>query len=299
MRKLLTYLLPFLALAGVVAGLTAVYRSPAASAEDADARKYWVTTFQDGPGRRAATKDSPRVGTLRAGTNYVWCVVKGGLVNDARGSHNSYWMWADLDEGDRRGWVSAYYLKDFGNEEAKADDGTDLPTCGNTPAAPPAPQPSGGAADVPERQNGRCATPTVKKFYPGMSRRDHERLGEVDINISACPWDGTSSWEVTTDDVHVNSVGRAILLRLSTGTENHGKITAESRTFYVTIRAERCAGLNYVGDLCATVSEWEVHVHLKRSGNAVTAELGWDHPINKYMDGAGFSLSRMQLFESP
>ncbi|MCJ0875269.1 hypothetical protein [Streptomyces sp. AP-93] len=90
--------------------------------------KYWVDTFKDGPGRAGPSKDTAQVGTLSAGKNYVWCKKLGGQVTGPEGVNN-YWLFTDLDTGARQGWVSAYYLKNWGDNQALDNDGNPLPDC--------------------------------------------------------------------------------------------------------------------------------------------------------------------------
>ena len=43
--------------------------------------------------------------------------------------YNHWWLWTDLDVGGPKGWVSAYYLKYWGNDVAKDDSGHVIPDC--------------------------------------------------------------------------------------------------------------------------------------------------------------------------
>ncbi|NGN68417.1 hypothetical protein G5C51_31535 [Streptomyces sp. A7024] len=91
--------------------------------------KYWVDTFAAGPGRPGTSRDAARIGTLNAGTNYVWCKKAGDTVRGPNGAHNRYWLWTDLDSGAGQGWVSAYYLTRWGNDEARDNSGQEIPDC--------------------------------------------------------------------------------------------------------------------------------------------------------------------------
>lgn len=88
--------------------------------------QYWVDTFANAPGH-----DSPggtQTGTLYAGTNYVFCKVWGPEVRVGE-DYNHWWLKTDLDEGPAGQWVSAYYLANWGNDEAKDNNGTVIPDC--------------------------------------------------------------------------------------------------------------------------------------------------------------------------
>jgi hypothetical protein len=86
---------------------------------------YTVSTFASAPGYGAG---GAQVGTLYAGTSYVFCKAWGSQVRDGAGNYNHWWLWTDLDTGGQ-GWVSAYYLSLWGNDVAKDNSGTVIPTC--------------------------------------------------------------------------------------------------------------------------------------------------------------------------
>jgi hypothetical protein len=86
--------------------------------------KWWATTFGSAPGYIG----SQRVGTLYAATNYMFCKAWAGVVTDSSGNYNHWWLWTDLDTGGQ-GWVSAYYLSKWGNDEAKDNNGNVIPNC--------------------------------------------------------------------------------------------------------------------------------------------------------------------------
>lgn len=86
---------------------------------------YWVDTFANAPGYGA---NGAVVGTLYAGTSYVFCRQWGNQVSDSSGNFNHWWLWTDLDTGGK-GWVSAYYLSRWGNDVAKDNSGVDIPAC--------------------------------------------------------------------------------------------------------------------------------------------------------------------------
>ena len=93
--------------------------------------KFWVDTF-----RNAAGYSSPggaRTGTLFTGTHYVFCKKAGPTVRFGN-QHNTYWLKTDLDAALpgkpwRNQWVSAYYLKRWGNDIAKDNSGRVIPDC--------------------------------------------------------------------------------------------------------------------------------------------------------------------------
>ena len=89
-------------------------------------RKFWVDTFADAPGH--STPGGTQTGTLYKGTNYVFCKVWGPEVRVGT-AYNHWWMKTDLDVGPANQWVSAYYLSRWGNDEAKDNNGVDLPNC--------------------------------------------------------------------------------------------------------------------------------------------------------------------------
>lgn len=87
--------------------------------------KYWVTTFADAPGYYGGWNQD---GMLFVGKNYVFCKEQGATYTGAQG-HNYYYLWTDLDTGGPKGWVPAYYLKNWGNNMAKDDSGHVIPDC--------------------------------------------------------------------------------------------------------------------------------------------------------------------------
>ena len=87
---------------------------------------WWITTFANAPGYRGGWT---QVGTLNAGTSYVFCKQWGAQVSSSDGSSfNHYWFWTDLDTGGQ-GWVSAYYLSLWGNDQALDNNGNVIPDC--------------------------------------------------------------------------------------------------------------------------------------------------------------------------
>ena len=90
--------------------------------------KWWITTGSNAPGYRGGWT---QVGTLNAGVNYVYCKSWGAEVSDSSGNYNHYWLWTDLDTGGS-GWVSAYYLSLWGNDQALDNNGNVIPDCPTT-----------------------------------------------------------------------------------------------------------------------------------------------------------------------
>lgn len=103
--------------------------APPAPPSQPQPAKYFVDTFEAGPGRSEPSQTSSRIGTLNSGTNYVWCKKTGATVTDGSGAHNRFWLWTDLDTGAAQGWVSAYYLSRWGNDEARDNSGAEIPDC--------------------------------------------------------------------------------------------------------------------------------------------------------------------------
>ena len=89
--------------------------------------RYWVDTWANAPGYGSATSTA-QTGTLYQGTSYVYCKTWGREVRNG-GSFNHWWLKTDLDVGPANQWVSAYYLGRWGNDEARDNDGYDLPRC--------------------------------------------------------------------------------------------------------------------------------------------------------------------------
>lgn len=87
--------------------------------------EWWVDTFANAPAFRGGfTRD----GTMYAGTNYVFCKEWGAETTDNNGGYNRWWFWTDLDTGGQ-GWVSAYYLSKWSNDQALDNNGNVIPDC--------------------------------------------------------------------------------------------------------------------------------------------------------------------------
>ncbi|WP_242107541.1 peptidoglycan DD-metalloendopeptidase family protein [Luteimonas aquatica] len=93
----------------------------------APAPRYWVDTYATAPGFGSPTSTA-QTGSLYAGTNYVYCKTWGREVRNGT-SFNHWWLKTDLDVGPANQWISAYYLDRWGNDEARDNDGFDLPRC--------------------------------------------------------------------------------------------------------------------------------------------------------------------------
>lgn len=91
------------------------------------ATTFWVDTNADAPVFASATSTTS-TGTLRRGTNYVYCKVWGRMTGNTT-SYNHWWLRTDPDTGPANQYVSAYYLSRWGNDEAKDNSGNVIPDC--------------------------------------------------------------------------------------------------------------------------------------------------------------------------
>ncbi len=89
--------------------------------------RYRVDTWANAPGYSSATSTA-QTGTLYQGTSYVYCKTWGREVRSGS-SFNHWWLKTDLDVGPANQWVSAYYLSRWGNDEARDNEGYDIPRC--------------------------------------------------------------------------------------------------------------------------------------------------------------------------
>jgi len=103
-------------------GTAAPAPAPAPSAP-----RYWVDTHANAPGYGSPTSTA-QTGTLYQGTSYVYCKTWGREIRNGA-SFNRWWLKTDLDVGAANQFVSAYYLSRWGNDEARDNDGYDLPRC--------------------------------------------------------------------------------------------------------------------------------------------------------------------------
>jgi len=89
--------------------------------------QYWpVTTFANATGYNPNGTSS---GTLWAGTSYVLCKARAGTYVGAYGQNN-LWLWTELDSpGGSYGWVPAYFLSNWGDNQAYTDYGAEIEWC--------------------------------------------------------------------------------------------------------------------------------------------------------------------------
>jgi hypothetical protein len=110
-------------------GQASLPSTPAVAAAAAPQGMKYVQTFEDTPGYSTpGTGES--TGTLRAGRNYIHCKVEGPEVR--RGDNwNRYWLKTDLDTGTpwKNQYVSAFAMAKQGNNQALAEDGSEIPDC--------------------------------------------------------------------------------------------------------------------------------------------------------------------------
>ena len=93
----------------------------------ATAPTYWVDTHAAAPGFPSPTSTA-QSGTLNRGTHYVYCKAWGREIRSGT-AFNRWWLKTDLDVGPAGQYVSAYYLSRWGNDEARDNDGYDIPRC--------------------------------------------------------------------------------------------------------------------------------------------------------------------------
>ncbi|MFC5746536.1 hypothetical protein [Actinomadura rugatobispora] len=95
--------------------------------------KFYVDTFAAAEGYAQPSASGAAVGELRKGTHYVFCKKWGQKMDRGGGdAYNHWWLLTDLDVvygGGSRGWVPALYLSRWGNDEAKDNQGQDIPVC--------------------------------------------------------------------------------------------------------------------------------------------------------------------------
>jgi hypothetical protein len=92
---------------------------------------FHIALFHDADGHAGPDTSCPNVGTSTTTSNpqRVWCRRSGGEVRDAAGRFNHWWLWTELDTGGD-GWISAYYIKDQGDNEANdSQTGQPIPDC--------------------------------------------------------------------------------------------------------------------------------------------------------------------------
>jgi hypothetical protein len=89
--------------------------------------QYWpVTTFANATGYNP---NGTSAGTLWAGTSYVLCKTQAGTYYGTYGQNN-LWLWTELDSpAGSYGWVSAYFLSNWGDNQAYTDYGAEIEWC--------------------------------------------------------------------------------------------------------------------------------------------------------------------------
>jgi hypothetical protein len=108
--------------------------APASSTPVGNAR-FYVDTFAAAEGYAQPSASGGAVGELRKGTHYVFCKKWGQkMERDGGEAYNHWWLLTDLDVvyadgGGPRAWVSALYLTRWGNDEARDNQGQDIPVC--------------------------------------------------------------------------------------------------------------------------------------------------------------------------
>lgn len=93
--------------------------------------KSYVNIWTTAMGKSGIYNGCPQVGQSYTYSNpqYVWCRKWGDEVRDSNGNYNHWWLWTDLDSGGR-GWISAYYIKGQGNDQADdINTGQPIPSC--------------------------------------------------------------------------------------------------------------------------------------------------------------------------
>ncbi len=95
--------------------------------------KSYIDIWTTALGRSGPGENCPQVGSSNTGSNpqYVWCRVWGDKVSNPANSneYNHWWLWTDLDTGGK-GWISAYYIKGQGNDQADdINTGKPIPSC--------------------------------------------------------------------------------------------------------------------------------------------------------------------------
>jgi cutinase len=93
---------------------------------------YSATMFANAPAFSPTT--GTQIGGIYSGYNYVYCKWLGNEYYGPPGSgqQNYWWLWTDLDwwtSGTGQGWVPAYYLAYWGNDQALTDSGGDIEGC--------------------------------------------------------------------------------------------------------------------------------------------------------------------------
>lgn len=95
----------------------------------------WVYIWRNADAHECPSTGSPEVGSVSGSVSkinpkHVKCRRQGKQVS-IHGQHNHWWLWMDLDApSDQQGWISAYYIKDQGNNQAdNICTGQPIPDC--------------------------------------------------------------------------------------------------------------------------------------------------------------------------
>lgn len=95
--------------------------------------KYHINLFATAEGHTGPDNSCPKVGFSYTSSNpqYVFCRRWGGEVKDSAGNYNHWWLWTELDDPQNApAWISAYYIKDQGNDQANdITTGDPIPDC--------------------------------------------------------------------------------------------------------------------------------------------------------------------------
>ena len=112
--------------------------TPAPMPAPTPSTKYFCDTFGTASGYRrpdclgSSAPECRPVGRLFAANNYVFCK-RWGHEMRVGADFNHWWLLTDLDENfpgfSGRAWVSAYYLRRWGNDVAKDNNGQVIPDC--------------------------------------------------------------------------------------------------------------------------------------------------------------------------
>ena len=96
---------------------------------------YRINLFTTADGHTGPDNTCPKVGSSLTTSNpqSISCRRWGGEVSDSAGNYNHWWLWTELDQPKdlhQHGWISAYYIKDEGNDKAyDINTGQDIAEC--------------------------------------------------------------------------------------------------------------------------------------------------------------------------
>jgi hypothetical protein len=82
---------------------------------------FRIYLFATAEGRTGPDSSCPKVGSSFTTSNpqSISCRRYGGEVRDSAGNYNHWWLWTALDQpAGQHAWISAYYIKDEGNDKA-------------------------------------------------------------------------------------------------------------------------------------------------------------------------------------